>query len=167
MSDRAALLIDFADNTIGAITAADMRDFVNSDVLPQDLTAGTNITIDKSSLPAVTISAASSTRNITFGLAGPVILGNDLTNHVYTSQAATIVGLSAIAKIAVTGNLVIRVNKNGTPIQTSLLTLLNNTAVINSTTFSVTAVSAGDYFSIDVTAVGTARDVNVTLVLRY
>ena len=49
------------DNTSGQITAAVMRttltDIVDNSVLPEDIVAGANITVDVSNLPAITISS--------------------------------------------------------------------------------------------------------------
>ena len=57
MATRSELLTGLPDNTSGAIYPVNIRNIVNNDVLPEDLTAGDNITIDTDSLPAITISA--------------------------------------------------------------------------------------------------------------
>jgi hypothetical protein len=51
MSDRNELLQEFPDNTARLIQAFNVRDFVNSAVLPQDITAGSGIIIASSGFP--------------------------------------------------------------------------------------------------------------------
>lgn len=63
--DRTQLITEIdnnlPDNTSGQITAAVMRttltDMVDNTVLPEDIVAGSNITIDTTNLPAITISS--------------------------------------------------------------------------------------------------------------
>lgn len=54
--NRSQLLLSFRDNPDGEITGATVQNFVSNTVLPEDLVQGKNITIDKSALPAITIS---------------------------------------------------------------------------------------------------------------
>lgn len=55
--NRTDLLAEFPDNTTGLIVPSDCRDVINSSILPEDLTAGTNITLTKVGT-AVTIAAS-------------------------------------------------------------------------------------------------------------
>ena len=64
MSTRSNLINEFPDNNSGQITPANLRDLVNSSVLPEDVTAGTGIIINKSGLPAITISTSVSTATL-------------------------------------------------------------------------------------------------------
>lgn len=60
---RAELNAGLADNTTGAIVPQNVRDIVDSAVLPQDLT-GVGITIDTSNLPAITFTAATGAQSL-------------------------------------------------------------------------------------------------------
>jgi hypothetical protein len=56
--NRTTLLTEFQDNDTGLITASDCRDVINNVVMPQDLQAGTGVTLNKTALPTITISSS-------------------------------------------------------------------------------------------------------------
>jgi hypothetical protein len=140
-----------------------------------DLSGTNDICFDRgqqSGLPAVLPAGAYRTgqqiREYTFVLSGDLSVANDLTNHVRMSYAGQAVKISAIAKTAPTGQAAIfRVNKNGSPIQDTLLQIAAGATVGTSTAFNAAGTfSVGDYLSIDVTQIGSGTvgaDVAVTL----
>ena len=94
MSNRTTLLSEFADNNSGAITAADSRDLINSVVMPQDLQAGTGITINQSALPTITIAASGTS----------TIIGSGASAYDNTSIAIgtnAVVGNGCVESIAI------------------------------------------------------------------
>ena len=111
------------------------------------------------------------TDKITFALAGVQTVGTDKTNHLPVEYACKIIAARIIAKTAPTGQaLIVDIKLNGTTIQSGTKLQLADGATSGvSTTFSTTAVSVGDYFSIDVTQVGSGvagSDVTVLLTIR-
>lgn len=86
--DRTQLKNNIPDNNSGAITALNVRDIVDGAVLPEDLIAGANIIIDKSALPAITIT----------GDAAPQLQSDwtqtDITSLDYIKNKPTGIGIS-------------------------------------------------------------------------
>ena len=97
MSNRTTLLSEFPNNNSGEITPANLQDFVNNAVLPEDLTAGTGITINKSSLPAITISAttiigsgASAYDNTSIAIGTNAVVGNGCVESIAIGYGANV-----------------------------------------------------------------------------
>lgn len=87
-----------------------------------------------------------------FGLAGDLVVANDQTMYWIAPRAGTFLNIYARVKTAPTGaDLNIRVNKNGVSFKTVSITAgaTNATSAIASGQFS-----AGDYFSLDITQIG-------------
>lgn len=157
MSTRDNLLDELPINNARQITASTLQDVVNSAVMPEDLIAGSNITIDKSALPAITISVSgggngggsmptlatvATTGNYTDlenipDFATVAMTGNytDLTN------TPTIPDLSTLATVATTGSYS---DLSNTP---ELATVANtgNYSDINGTPTLATVATSGNY----------------------
>jgi hypothetical protein len=100
MSNRATLLTEFPDNTNGQIMPSNLRDFVNSAVLPQDLVAGGNITITPNGTQQ-TIAAGSNvtTQGNTFNGASQLVQ-LDGSGNLNVAQNITANGITLTAAIS-------------------------------------------------------------------
>ena len=117
------------------------------------------------------------TRDVVFCLLGNLAVGNDQTNHIPMPYAGTMVALRAVVTTAPTGSaLSFRVNLTHNGVKTAIQNSGDQVGIAatatagTSTTFAVTSFVAGDYFSVDVTAVGSSTPgttATVVLTVRY
>jgi hypothetical protein len=155
----------YPDNNSGLVTPAILRsttdDIINNSVLPEDLVAGTNVTIDKSSLPSVTINATGGGSTPT--LAVVLASGNDaggqsmigigsITANQLNVDALDVVYASSLDN----GNI----TTNGAGVLTATGLVAKNLSVTNllvTTTSLVPALEViGSYTSLDGGAITTS-----------
>jgi hypothetical protein len=73
--NRSQLYAGLLNNTAWKILPSNIRDIVNNAVLPEDLIAGTNVTLDKSSLPTIIINATGGGGGLTNPLSSDLSAG--------------------------------------------------------------------------------------------
>ena len=116
---------------------------------------------------AATWLAIGNRRDITFGLLGDLLVGNDQTNHIQLMYSGVLLSLRAIARTAPVGSAAIfNINKNGVLLTSITIAAGATSAVVVPTGTFV----AGDYLSIDVTQIGSeisGADVSITLTIHY
>lgn len=99
-----------------------------------------------------------------FALKGDAYVANDLTPYWVATRPGTFISSYVRAKTAPTGaDLIVRLNKNG--VQITTITISAGSQTGSSTGLSVAYV-AGDYFSFDITQIGsTVAGANITAAL--
>lgn len=158
--DRAALETLLADNTIGAISPQDLRDFLASVKLAAET-------------PARVL------RDFVFVLAAgtPATAGNDKGNAAVCSYAGTFIKAKAYAKTGPTGaDLIFDINKNGTTIWTSQsapdnrLKIAASSQAGTASAFDVTSFAEGDKLTPCIDQIGSTiagQDITIVLTVQY
>jgi hypothetical protein len=148
----------YPDNNSGLVTPAILRsttdDIINNSVLPEDLVAGTNVTIDKSSLPSVTINATGGGTTPT--LAVVLASGNDAGGQ----------SMIGIGSITASGNL------TALSLTTSALSHLDGGAIIENLSVTTTSLGpalevTGSYTSLDGGAITSSGNGDLTILGQH
>lgn len=115
-------------------------------------------------------------KTLTFFLSGAVSVGTNLSARIKLNFAGTITKAIAFSKTAPVGSsMILDVNKNGTSIwntnQANRLTIVSGANdATDRTTFDTSSFVAGDYFTVDVDAVGSTTpgsDITVQVEVSY
>ncbi len=160
---------NYPDNTTGQITPAILRsttdDILNNSVLPQDLVAGTNITLSTTVVSGATqfTVIAGTPRDVVFGLVGSYVSGTYVTNPVLMTHAGSFVGINIISQSPAPSNITFTVLDNGSAIQGSPIVLASGATFANSTSFSIPTFNIGDVLSLNVSGNGTNTSVDLQI----